>query len=441
MTFDDRDDAGRRLASRLRHLAGRDLVVLAVPRSGVPVAAVVAQALGAPLDVVVTRRLGVPFQPGVAMGAIGEEGARVLDDDVVRAAGASATELAEVEARERALLDASLRRYRAVRAPEPLDGRTALIVDDGAVAGSTAVLACRIARARGAARVEVAMPACAIGALPALREVADAVLVVELLRGFRTIGECYRDYPPVGDDEVVAALARGAPVRATRALDEEPATTVEVDAGRLRVSGHLTVPVDAHGLVVLAQASGSSRFEARHRETARSLRAAGLATLLVDLLTPREEIVRERVFDVPTLAARLGAVLAEIRRRPACRDLRVGLLAEGPAAAAALAAAARRHDVATVVGCDARPDLVTRWLPRVTVPVLLVVGDRDPALETNRAAHEVLGPAGRLRVVMGSGQLEGEPAPHGAATRAAELAAAWFVEHLSVPAATLVTAP
>ena len=135
--FANRRDAGRRLADRLEPLRGEDMVVLGLPRGGVPVAAEVATALGAPLDVIVVRKLGVPHQPEFAMGAIGEGGARVLDLSVVAHARVSDADLAVVERRERAELERRLQRLRGDRPHVPLTGRVALIVDDGIATGST----------------------------------------------------------------------------------------------------------------------------------------------------------------------------------------------------------------------------------------------------------------------------------------------------------------
>src|SRR5215831_19004975 len=136
----DRTDAGRHLARSLEHLraSGSDLVVLGLPRGGVPVAYQVAKSLGAPLDVIVVRKLGVPFQPELAMGAIGEGGIRVSNDDVIRRGGITPQEIAAVEQRERADLVQQARRFRAGRPNVDVAGRTAVIVDDGIATGSTA---------------------------------------------------------------------------------------------------------------------------------------------------------------------------------------------------------------------------------------------------------------------------------------------------------------
>lgn len=132
-------------------------MVLGLPRTGVPGAAEVAEALGVPLDVCLVRKLGVPFQPELGMGAIGEGGVRMIND-VVRTAHITPDELAEVEAREREVLESRAQRYRGGREPIRLEGRTVLVVDDGVATGSTARAACRVARARGAARIVLAVP-------------------------------------------------------------------------------------------------------------------------------------------------------------------------------------------------------------------------------------------------------------------------------------------
>src|SRR5260370_1351003 len=142
MLFIDRADAGRHLAQRLRHLRGADVAVLSLPRGGVPVAFEVAGELRAPLDVIVVRKLGVPFQPEYGFGAIGESGARIIDDYVVRLTGLTGPEIAAVEARERAQLDRRVSQLLGDRPPVPLAGRTLIVADDGIATGATAPPAC-----------------------------------------------------------------------------------------------------------------------------------------------------------------------------------------------------------------------------------------------------------------------------------------------------------
>lgn len=206
MIFRDRIDAGRRLAARLELLRGDVGVVLGLPRGGVPVAAEVARALGAPLDVIIVRKLGVPFQPELGMGAIGEDGAHVINDEVVRMAGVSAAEIATVETRERAELERRAGRFRRGRPPAILEGRTVLIIDDGIATGSTATAACQVARARGAARVILAVPVAPLGWDLDMAGAADELIALETPEPFGAIGRFYQDFSQTTDEEVIACL-------------------------------------------------------------------------------------------------------------------------------------------------------------------------------------------------------------------------------------------
>jgi putative phosphoribosyl transferase len=210
MVFIDRADAGRQLAVRLQDLGGEPVVVLALPRGGVPVAAEVARALGAPLDVIVVRKLGVPFQPELGLGAVGEDGVRVLNQAVIWDAGVSEADLAAVEARERAEVDRRARRYRGDRARLSLPGRTALIVDDGIATGSTAVAACRIARALGAARIVLAVPVAPEGWQARIGFEADLLVSVSTPGNFLAISQFYDDFSQTSDQDVIALLAAAA---------------------------------------------------------------------------------------------------------------------------------------------------------------------------------------------------------------------------------------
>src|SRR5438094_225918 len=156
--FADRRDAGRRLAAKLTSLHGVDAVVLGLPRGGVPVAYEISRALHVSLDVLLVRKLGVPSHSELAMGAIGEDGVRVLNNDVIYRERVTPAELARVEARERDELVRRAARYRGSRPPVPLAGRVAVVVDDGVATGATARAACTVASLRGAARIVLAVP-------------------------------------------------------------------------------------------------------------------------------------------------------------------------------------------------------------------------------------------------------------------------------------------
>ena len=213
MRFQDRVDAGRRLADAL---GGRDLrgaVVLALPRGGVPVGAQIAEAIGAPLEVFVARKIGAPGRPEYGIGAIAEGGAPLFDPWAVRALGLSEerlAELAEAEARE---LARRVRRYRGGRPLPPLDGRHVVLVDDGLATGVTAEAALRSLRDQGVTQLTLAVPVCAPDSSERLRALAEVVCLWRPA-DFRAVGLWYEEFGQTGDDEVLAALARHAPTTA-----------------------------------------------------------------------------------------------------------------------------------------------------------------------------------------------------------------------------------
>ncbi|MEV0294665.1 phosphoribosyltransferase family protein [Nocardia sp. NPDC050710] len=210
MPFHDRCDAGRRLIERLSGFRGSDVVVLGVARGGVPVAYEVAAALRARLDVTVVRKLAVPFQPRLAFGAIGENGIRVIDDEIVVRAFVSATEQRRVEAEAREELSRSALRYRATHAPIPLAGTTAIIVDDGVASGATAQAACATARAQGASRVVLAVPVGSPRAIRVLAKHVDNVVCLETPGLFHSIAQWYQQFGDVTDPEINRLLNRAA---------------------------------------------------------------------------------------------------------------------------------------------------------------------------------------------------------------------------------------
>ena len=182
------------------------MVVLGLPRGGVPVAREVAAALGAPLDVIAVRKLGVPFDPEFAMGAIGEDGVRVLDEHTIAMVGVSDTEVAAVERRERAVLEQRIAHIRRVHPRVPLEGATAIVVDDGIATGATARAACAVARAHGATRVVLAVPVAPHHWARELGDVADEYVAVIESATLRSVGQFYDDFGQTTDDEVLEAL-------------------------------------------------------------------------------------------------------------------------------------------------------------------------------------------------------------------------------------------
>jgi putative phosphoribosyl transferase len=445
MLFLDRVDAGRRLAGGVRHLKGSDVVVLGLPRGGVPVAFEVACALGAPLDVLVVRKLGVPFQPELAMGAIGEGGVRLVNDAIVRAANVTEEEITAAEARERTELSRRIRAYRGDRPAISLQGRTAVVVDDGIATGATIRVACQVARSLGAARVVVAVPVASPHAVVMVEKDADEVVCLHAPSQFYAIGQFYRDFTQTPDREVVDLLRQAATSDSTdpsTSASAEPVADppvgeeVQVLAGTVRLAGHLTVPEGAGGVVIFAHGSGSSRHSPRNRYVAAVLNRAGLGTLLFDLLTPGEEVDRSNVFDIALLGERLVQATRWLRSQPLASPAQLGYFGASTGAAAALWAAAEQDiDVRAVVSRGGRPDLAMQKLGSVRAPTLLIVGGADAVvLDLNRKAHALLRCEKRLAVVPGATHLFEEP---GALDAVADEACDWFVSHMIAPAVHL----
>jgi putative phosphoribosyl transferase len=433
----------------------------------------VARSLSAPLDVILVRKLGVPQQPELGMGAIGEDGVRVLNPEIIEVAKVSGASLARVEAAERAELERRAQRFRSARPRVPLEGRTAVVIDDGIATGSTARAACEVARAHGAARVVLAVPVAPPEWTQRLADAADELVAVETPTRFAAIGQFYEDFRQVSDDEVLSCL------------DGE----VRIPVGRTELHGHLVVPQGATGVVVFAHGSGSSRHSARNRFVAEVLRQAGIGTLLFDLLTAEEAGRRANVFDVELLAGRLIEATRWLRARTEVRverarqddgasasspgvdgcgaqphgdtEVRVerarqddGASASSPgvdgcgaqphgdtevplgyfgastgAAAALWAAAEPGNEIAAVVSRGGRPDLAGPRLAMVKAPTLLIVGSRDETvLELNRRAEAELRCPHRLAVVPGATHLFAEP---GTLEAAASLARDWFLAAFS----------
>jgi predicted phosphoribosyltransferase len=209
MWFENRTDAGRRLAAALAHYRDQPVVVLALPRGGAVVAAEVAAALDAPLDLVLVRKIGVPSQPELAMGAVvdGDTPLVVRNEDVIRLAGIDESQFASVRDSELAEIARRRVRYLGGRARAEIAGRVAIVIDDGIATGATTRAALRATRARRPRKLVLAVPVAPSETLAAMRAEADEVVCLHDEEDFGALGYYYRNFRQVTDEEVIAILA------------------------------------------------------------------------------------------------------------------------------------------------------------------------------------------------------------------------------------------
>ncbi|MQY07834.1 phosphoribosyltransferase [Actinomadura macrotermitis] len=208
LPFADRAEGGRRLAGRLAPLGLEGAVVLALPRGGVPVAREVADRLGGPLEVLVTRKIGYPPSPELGVGAVAEGGEPVFDHGLLRRLGLVPGDLAGTVAAERAELDRRVRVYRGGRPLPEVRSRAVVVVDDGLATGGTARAALRAVRARGPARLVLAVPVAARSTVGALAGEADEIVTVAEPESFHAVGQWYGDFDQLTDADVLARLGR-----------------------------------------------------------------------------------------------------------------------------------------------------------------------------------------------------------------------------------------
>lgn len=205
-TFRNRTEAGRLLGRQLQAMQIPDPVVLALPRGGVPVAAEVARALHAPLDLLLVRKIGAPHQPELAVAALAEGSELVTDEESLAWTGATDEYVARQAEVQRAEIERRRQLYLAGRAPVPLAGRSAVVVDDGIATGTTAKAALQALRRRGPARVVLAVPVAAQDSLALLAPLVDEVVCLSQPALFRAVGEHYDDFEQVADEEVARLM-------------------------------------------------------------------------------------------------------------------------------------------------------------------------------------------------------------------------------------------
>jgi putative phosphoribosyl transferase len=421
--FENRSEAGRKLAPALRHLAARKPLVLALPRGGVPVAWEVARALHAPLDVLLVRKLGAPAFPELGIGAIveGNPPQLVLNREVLDQLQVPRDWIDAQTQRELAKIERRRRLYRGERPPPAVAGRTVLLVDDGVATGGTVRAALEGLRRLRPERIVFAVPVGPAGTLEDLKRHADEVVCLATPDLFEAVGRHYRDFTQTTDDEVLQLLA------AEPARPHERRELV-LELGAATLAGDLILPAAARALVIFAHGSGSSRRSGRNRFVAEALARRGLATLLFDLLTEREDERHRARFDIDLLSQRLLEATDWAAEQP-WATLPLAYFGASTGAAAALRAAASLDDrISAVVSRGGRPDLALAQLPRVQAPTLLIVGGNDRGvIDVNRQAQRELTQApSHLVVVPGASHLFEEP---GALEEVARLSGDWFLAH------------
>jgi putative phosphoribosyl transferase len=209
LVFQDRSEAGRALAAQLKTFENqRNILVLGIPRGGVPVAFEIAAKLHAPLDVFVVRKLGVPGQVELGFGAIASGGMRFLDASIVQAAGISEQDIAEITATETRELERREHAYRGGRSPLAVEGRTIILVDDGIATGSSMQVAITALREMKVSQLVVAVPVAPVSTCRRLRTQVEDLVCVQMPTFFHAIGEFYEDFSQVSDQEVTDLLRR-----------------------------------------------------------------------------------------------------------------------------------------------------------------------------------------------------------------------------------------
>jgi len=223
VVFRDREDAGRKLAAQLCGYKNRkEVIVLGIPRGGVPVAYEVAKALDAPLDIFVSRKLGVPWQEELAFGAVATNGTRVLDREIVEAVGISDEEIEQITARVKQELERREHLYRGKLPPLKLDGLTVILVDDGIATGSSMRAAIHALRQMKPAKIVVAVPVAPQSTCKRLKSEVDHLVCVHTPEEFYAIGQFYEDFSQVADEEVTELLHRAAQPVLQNVGEEDP---------------------------------------------------------------------------------------------------------------------------------------------------------------------------------------------------------------------------
>lgn len=432
MLFQDRTDAGGRLAERLERFRGTDAVVLAVPSGGVVVATEVARSLELRMDLIVVRGVRLERDPGLILAVVAEGGEQIIDEDAIESVGVTPSELWAALASERAEVARRVDLYRLRRFHVDLHGYTAIVVLDALADPLVAALACRVARLRGARRVVLAAPIGTSDIFTELDEHADEITLLESPDEVGDPRDHFARFDPVPDavvlDHLDASVERdGEPEPPLTMVDHmsdleiEPVVILS-DGAPLR--GIVMLPRLATGVVVFTHGTGSGADSPRDEIVATALAEVGIASVRFDLLTEFEHHRRLEISD-RVMTDRLVGAVAWVRRQEAFRDLPLGLNGANSGIRAVLALAAEPGAAITaIVSRGGDPDELAVGIDEVIAPSLFVVGGADERiLEANRSAAMRIDAPCEISVIPGASHRFIEP---GALEMVAEITRDWF---------------
>ncbi len=424
--FRDRAEAGRALAAELAPLVTPPCVVAAVPRGGVAVALPIVEQLRVPLTVVYARKLTSPGAPELAFGALDEDGEMVSDPATMAWLRLGPAEVQEAKAAVWGEIQRRMSLYRVPPLARYLPGATVVLVDDGLATGLTMGAALLYARRHGAREVIVATPCAAAPAAERFRRAADRFVALVVDEQFAAVGAYYRDFSQLSDEQVLAMLARARESLAGPDAGPSGVLVSFKNTRGLRLAGRLLAPAAGgpRPCVVFAHDREHDADAARNWSTAGELCAAGFAAFLFDFTGHGESEGAPEDRTPAREAEDLGAALDTLETLEEVDARRIGVLASGSGAAAALRRAAEDARIRALVLRAAEPEGAEEAAARVGAPTLVLAGELDqPAREAGEALLARLRGPCRLDVVPGADRSLADPAALRDATRRT---VAWF---------------
>lgn len=434
MYFYDRKDAGQKLGKLLaKKYAGKNCVVYALPRGGVVTGVEIARTLHAPLDLIITRKIGHPYEPEYAIAATAENGHMVGNEQELKAV--DKTWLRQTVKKEQQEAKRRRKKYLGNKKPIPVEGKIAILVDDGIATGLTIRVAVLELKHRHPKQIVIAVPIASKTIADAIKQEADEFIALDIPSDqefLGAIGAYYQEFLPVEDDEVTTLMKKYEKEleEAFQGHGKNKEQLIHINADHVRLEGMLSIPQDAKGLVLFVHGSGSSRLSPRNIYVASVLQESAVATLLIDLLSQEEDEVYATRFDIDLLTERVLTITTWLQKNSLTKSLLLGYFGASTGAAAAIKAAANlgKKTVSAVVSRGGRPDLAENALEQVVSPTLLIVGGDDTeVIGLNEMAFKRLHCIKKLEIVSSATHLFEEP---GTLEEVAKLATQWFLTYL-----------